>query len=50
MEANQIKMEVDSISTSGTCLAPTQIFKPSKEIVFDLVKEGEQLKLIRKEK
>ncbi|MCT4236825.1 hypothetical protein HZP42_10555 [Elizabethkingia anophelis] len=50
MEANQIKMEVDSISTSGTCLAPTQIFKPSKEMVFDLVKEGEQLKLIRKEK
>ncbi|MGJ1424120.1 hypothetical protein ACR79B_09010 [Sphingobacterium spiritivorum] len=49
MEANQIKMEVDSISTSGTCLAPTQIFKPSKEIVFDLAKEGEQLKLTRKE-
>ncbi|MGJ1198429.1 hypothetical protein ACR777_19950 [Sphingobacterium spiritivorum] len=47
--ANQIKMDVDSISTSGTCLAPTQIFKPSKEMVFDLVKEGEQLKLTRKE-
>ncbi|MGJ1420149.1 hypothetical protein ACR79T_11030 [Sphingobacterium spiritivorum] len=47
--ADQIKMDVDSISTSGTCLAPTQIFKPSKEMVFDLVKEGEQLKLTRKE-
>ncbi|SUJ29155.1 Uncharacterised protein [Sphingobacterium spiritivorum] len=47
--ANQIKMEVDSISISGTCLAPTQIFKPSKEMVFDLVKEGVRLKLTRKE-
>ncbi|HBN6700822.1 TPA: hypothetical protein L3261_000379 [Elizabethkingia anophelis] len=49
-EANQIKMEVDSISKSDFCDAPTQIFKPSKEMVFDLVKDGEQLKLIRKEK
>ncbi|XJR85748.1 hypothetical protein ACH34I_18650 [Elizabethkingia anophelis] len=43
-------MEVDSISKSDFCDAPTQIFKPSKEMVFDLVKDGEQLKLIRKEK
>ncbi|MDV2458622.1 hypothetical protein CMU96_16205 [Elizabethkingia anophelis] len=49
-EANQIKMEVDSISKSDFCDMPTQIFKPSKEMVFDLVKDGEQLKLIRKEK
>ncbi|HAY3540906.1 hypothetical protein HZP95_17775 [Elizabethkingia anophelis] len=49
-EASQIKMEVDSISKSDFCDAPTQIFKPSKEMVFDLVKDGEQLKLIRKEK
>ncbi|WP_278554921.1 hypothetical protein [Elizabethkingia bruuniana] len=47
-EANQIKMEVDSISKSDFCDAPIQIFKPSKEMVFDLVKEGEQLKLTRK--
>ncbi|MDN3706889.1 hypothetical protein QW060_07055 [Myroides ceti] len=49
-EANQIKMVVDSISTSGTCLAPTQMFKPSKEMVFDLTREGEHLQLIRKNK
>ena len=49
-EANQIKMEVDSISTSGTCLAPTQIFKPSKEMVFDLTRQGEHLQLKRKNK
>ncbi|MDR2231092.1 MAG: hypothetical protein LBE39_16605 [Flavobacteriaceae bacterium] len=47
-EANQIKMEVDSISKSDFCDAPKQIFNPSKEMVFDLVKEGEQLKLTRK--
>jgi len=47
-EANQIKMEVDSIGKSGTCQAPTQIFKPSKNMVFELVKAGEQLQLIRK--
>lgn len=49
-EANQITMEVDSISTSGTCLAPTQIFKPSNNMIFDLSKEGKQLKLTRKVK
>ncbi|OPC16491.1 hypothetical protein BAY01_01950 [Elizabethkingia miricola] len=49
-EANQIKMEVDSISKSDFCDMPTQIFNPSKEMVFDLVKEGKQLKLIRKDK
>ncbi|MDV2446153.1 hypothetical protein CMU93_01390 [Elizabethkingia anophelis] len=48
--SNQIKMEVDSVSKSDFCEAPAQIFKPSKEMVFDLVKEGEQLKLTRKEK
>ncbi|WP_185117526.1 hypothetical protein [Elizabethkingia ursingii] len=47
-EANQIKMEVDSISKSDFCDRPTQIFKPSKEMVFDLVKDGKQLKLTRK--
>lgn len=46
-EANQIKMEVDSISQSGTCQAPTQIFKPAKDMVFDIVKKGEQLELIK---
>ncbi len=49
-EAHQIKMEVDSISKSDFCDAPTQIFKPSKEMVFDLVKKGTQLTLIRKRK
>lgn len=47
-EAKQIKMEVDSIRTSGTCMAPTQIFKPSKNRTFDLAKEGQQLKLTSK--
>ncbi|STD14325.1 hypothetical protein [Elizabethkingia anophelis] len=43
-------MEVDSISKSDFCDMPTQIFNPPKEMVFDLVKEGKQLKLIRKDK
>jgi len=43
-------MEVNSISKSDFCDAPTQIFKPSKEMFFYLTKEGEQLKLTRKEK
>ncbi|WP_228448836.1 hypothetical protein [Chryseobacterium mulctrae] len=47
-EANQIKMEVDSIRKSEFCDAPTQIFKPSKVMSFTLSKEGEKLKLIRK--
>lgn len=46
-EANQIKMEVDSISQSGTCQALTEIFKPAKDMVFDIVKKGEQLELIK---
>lgn len=47
-EANQIKMEVDSIRKSEFCDVPTQTFKPSKVMSFNLAKEGEQLKLIRK--
>lgn len=47
-ETNQIDMKVDSISQSGTCEGPTMIFKPSKDMSFNLVKEGRQLKLIRK--
>nr|WP_315028191.1 hypothetical protein [uncultured Chryseobacterium sp.] len=47
-KAHQIEMEVDSISRWGTCDAPTQIFNPAKEMVFDIVEESEQLKLIRK--
>ena len=47
-EANQIKMEVDSIRKSEFCDVPTQIFKPSKEMFFNLVKEKEKLQLIRK--
>ncbi|RQO40891.1 hypothetical protein DBR39_05740 [Chryseobacterium sp. KBW03] len=47
-ETNQIEMEVDSVSKSGTCDAPTKIFKPSKAMSFDIVKKGEQLQLIRK--
>lgn len=46
-EAHQIRMEVDSISKSEFCDVPTQVFKPSKEMVFDLVKKGTQLTLIR---
>ncbi|PWN66707.1 hypothetical protein C1638_006150 [Chryseobacterium oncorhynchi] len=47
-EANQIKMEVDSIRKSEFCDVPTQIFKPSKEMFFNLVKEKEKLQLVRK--
>jgi len=46
--ANQIEMEVDSIRKSGTCEAPTQVFRPAKDITFDIVKKGKQLQLIRK--
>ncbi|MDN3693277.1 hypothetical protein QWZ06_13780 [Chryseobacterium tructae] len=45
---NQIQMEIDSIRKSEFCDAPTQVFKPSKNMTFDLTKEGKQLKLIRK--
>ncbi|CAH0203932.1 hypothetical protein [Chryseobacterium sp. Bi04] len=47
-EANQIKMEVDSITRSEFCNAPTQTFKPPKVMSFNLLKEGKQLKLKRK--
>lgn len=47
-EANQIKMEVDSIRKSEFCDVPTQIFKQSKEMFFNLVKEKEKLQLVRK--
>lgn len=47
MAADQLKMEVDSISESGTCQAPTQIFKPAKSLTFRIIKEADQLKLIR---
>ncbi|MEG0926682.1 hypothetical protein [Chryseobacterium sp.] len=47
-EANQIKMEVDSIRKSEFCDTPTQTFKPSKVMSFTLSKEGGKLKLIRK--
>ncbi|WP_300687101.1 hypothetical protein [Chryseobacterium sp.] len=47
-ETNQIDMKVDSIDQSGTCEGPTKIFKPSEDMSFNLIKEGGQLKLIRK--
>jgi len=47
-QADQIKMEVDSIRKTGTCEAPTQTFKPAKDMAFDIVKKGKQLQLIRK--
>lgn len=47
-EKNQIQMEVDSIRKSEFCDTPTQVFKPSKTMSFDLVKKGSQLQLIRK--
>ncbi|MNK47794.1 hypothetical protein D3C87_666120 [compost metagenome] len=47
-EADQIKMKIDSTSTSGTCQAPTQIFNPAKEMTFDIVHQGQQLQLIKK--
>ncbi|OPC35220.1 hypothetical protein BAX97_09970 [Elizabethkingia meningoseptica] len=49
-ESNQIKMEIDSIRKSEFCDVPTQIFKPSKQMIFNLAKKGKQLKLVRKEK
>lgn len=48
MQAQQIEMEVDSICKSGTCEASTLIFKPAKNMTFDIVKKGKQLQLIRK--
>lgn len=47
-ETNQIDMKVDSISESGTCEGPAKIFRPSEDMSFNLVKEGRQLKLIRR--
>lgn len=47
-EANQIKMEVDSIRKSEFCTAPTQTFKPSIAMFFNLSRDGERLRLIRK--
>lgn len=48
VQAHQIEMEVDSIHKSGTCEASTKIFKPAKEMTFDMVEKGKQLQLIRK--
>jgi len=45
---DQIQLKIDSITSSGTCMAPTQIFKPYKVITFNLSKEKTQLKLTRK--
>lgn len=47
-EASQIKMEVDSIRKSEFCDGPTQTFKPSKAMFFNLSRDGERLRLIRK--
>ncbi|PWN71396.1 hypothetical protein C1631_001875 [Chryseobacterium phosphatilyticum] len=47
-EVHQVKMEVDSIRKWGTCDTPTQIFKPAKDMTFDIMKEKGQLKFIRK--
>ncbi|WP_333662348.1 hypothetical protein [Chishuiella changwenlii] len=47
-KSNQIQLKVDSITSSGTCMSPTQIFKPSKVITFNLSKEKTQLKLTKK--
>lgn len=47
-EVNQIKMEVDSINQSGTCQAPTQVFKPAQNMSFTMAREGKQLKLVRR--
>ena len=43
-----VEMKVDSMAKSGTCEAPTQLFKPAKTMRFDLIKEENLLKLIRK--
>ncbi|SJN46897.1 hypothetical protein FM120_18570 [Sphingobacterium faecium PCAi_F2.5] len=45
---DQIEMEVDRITHSGTCEVPVQVFKPSKVMSFEMVKTGDQLQLIRK--
>lgn len=47
-EPEQIEMEVDSITTRGTCEAPAKIFKPVKVMTFQISKEKAQLRLTRK--
>ncbi|WP_326983241.1 hypothetical protein VUJ46_01450 [Chryseobacterium sp. MYb264] len=39
----KVIMEIDSISTIGTCMAPTRIFEPSETRIFDLSREGKGL-------
>lgn len=46
-ETNRIDMEVDSITHWGTCDEPKQIFKPVKEMSFNIAKDGKQLRLVR---
>ncbi|TDQ73900.1 hypothetical protein CLV99_4338 [Sphingobacterium yanglingense] len=49
-DTNEVKMELDSITRSGTCAMATEIFSPSAMMSFNIVKQGEQLELIRKKR
>lgn len=44
---NQLRLEVDSITKSGTCQAPTQTFNSLKILIFNISKEKQQLMLIK---
>lgn len=44
---NEIKFETDSITTAGTCDAPTKIFKDKMEDHFQIRKKGDQIVLKR---
>ena len=46
--SSTIEMEVDSISKDGTCQTPIKILKPAKKIVFNLVKNKNELYLTKK--
>ncbi|MFD2556068.1 hypothetical protein [Sphingobacterium tabacisoli] len=48
IEKDRLEMKFDSISKSDFCETPTEIFRQTKKISFHLVREGSQLKLIRK--
>ena len=47
----KIKMELTALAKSDFCDGwPTQIFNPSKEMVFDLIKDEKQVKTNKKDK
>lgn len=47
IEANRIKIQIDSVTRSGLCQSPTQVFSPPSVEVFKLIKDSVHLKLIR---